>query len=150
MLGALPASQITGQTIERFASEKLESGRLDGTGGLSAKNVRDILSIIKMTLDIGFADEILTKKVSFAKPRVPAKKIEILSPEAHRGPRRRRPENENHHRYAENTEQRKGDSSAGDPVKKTRMAQNARTIRRGLCLNGNAGPHRAAAVYLQL
>ncbi len=82
MLGALPASQITGQTIERFASEKLESGRLDGTGGLSAKNVRDILSIIKMTLDIGFADEILTKKVSFAKPRVPAKKIEILSPEA--------------------------------------------------------------------
>ena len=82
VLGKLPANRITGQIIDRFASDKLESGRLDGTGGLSAKNVRDILSVIKMTLDIALADEILLKKVSFAKPRLSVKKAEILSPEA--------------------------------------------------------------------
>lgn len=82
VLGKLPANRITGQIIDRFASDKLESGRMDGTGGLSAKNVRDILSVIKMTLDIALADEILSKKVSFAKPRLLIKKAEILSPEA--------------------------------------------------------------------
>lgn len=80
ILGGLPVSQITGQVIDRFAGDKLEFGRLDGAGGLSAKNVRDILSVIKMTLDIAFADEIISKKISFVKPRIQAKKIEILSP----------------------------------------------------------------------
>ena len=70
---------IAGRIIDRFAGEKLESGRLDG-GGLSAKNVRDILSVIKMTLDIAWEDGIITRKISFAKPRLKAKTIDILSP----------------------------------------------------------------------
>lgn len=81
ILGQLPASGITSRTIERFTDEKLKSGRLDGCGGLSAKNVRDILSVIKMTLDIALEDEIITRKITFAKPRLKTKTIEILSSE---------------------------------------------------------------------
>lgn len=81
LLGELPVGGITGRIIDRFTGEKLESGRLDGGGGLSAKNVRDILSVIKMTLDIALEDEIITRKISFAKPRLKAKTIDILSPE---------------------------------------------------------------------
>lgn len=80
LLGELPVDGITGRIIDRFAGEKLESGRLDGGGGLSAKNVRDILSVIKMTLDIAWEDGIITRKISFAKPRLKAKTIDILSP----------------------------------------------------------------------
>lgn len=79
LLGELPVDGITGRIIDRFAGEKLESGRLDGGGGLSAKNVRDILSVIKMTLDIAWEDGIITRKISFAKPRLKAKTIDILS-----------------------------------------------------------------------
>ena len=81
LLGELPVGGITGRMIDRFTGEKLKSGRLDGGGGLSAKHVRDILSVIKMTLDIAWEDGIITRKISFAKPRLKVKTIDILSPE---------------------------------------------------------------------
>lgn len=46
-LGFLPVTKITAEAIEQFARDGLESGRLDGKGGLSAKTMSDILVIIK-------------------------------------------------------------------------------------------------------
>ncbi len=79
VLGKLPIQSITGQTIERFADQKLKNGRIDGNGGLAAKNVRDMLSIIKMALDIAQSNNIIQNKVSFSRPRLNHRKIEILS-----------------------------------------------------------------------
>jgi len=48
--GRRPTSAITKETLEKFVVEKLVSGRLDGSGGLSPKTVADILAIIKQIL----------------------------------------------------------------------------------------------------
>ena len=37
--------------VEGYIEQQLASGRLDNTGGLSAKTVTDILTIIKSTMD---------------------------------------------------------------------------------------------------
>lgn len=77
-LGNLPIRNITGQTVEEFADEKLRHGRIDGRGGLASKNVRDMLSIIKMSLDIAQSNKMIENKVSFSRPRLVQKNIEIL------------------------------------------------------------------------
>lgn len=50
-LGDSLLSQLTTQAIEDFIAAQLESGRLDGCGGLSAKTVTDILTVIKNTME---------------------------------------------------------------------------------------------------
>lgn len=50
-LGKYPLSRISTQLIEGYIEQQLVSGRLDKTGGLSAKTVTDILTIIKSTMD---------------------------------------------------------------------------------------------------
>ncbi|MCI9133213.1 MAG: site-specific integrase [Lachnospiraceae bacterium] len=46
-LGDLSAEQLTTGTVERFIQGKLEHGRLNGSGGLSEKSVRDMLAILR-------------------------------------------------------------------------------------------------------
>lgn len=50
-LGKYLLSKISTQLIEGYIEQQLVSGRLDNTGGLSAKTVTDILTIIKSTMD---------------------------------------------------------------------------------------------------
>lgn len=50
-LGKNLLSQITVKSIENFVAFQLNSGRLDGKGGLSAKTTSDMLTIIKSTLE---------------------------------------------------------------------------------------------------
>ena len=50
-LGKYPLSKISTQLIEGFIETQLNSGRLDKTGGLSAKTVTDILTIVKSTME---------------------------------------------------------------------------------------------------
>lgn len=50
-LGQYPLSRLTSQTVEAFILQQLDSGRLDGKGGLSPKTVSDMLVLIKTTLD---------------------------------------------------------------------------------------------------
>lgn len=50
-LGKYLLSQITVKSIENFIEFQLNSGRLDGKGGLSPKTVSDMLTIIKSTLE---------------------------------------------------------------------------------------------------
>lgn len=50
-LGDFLLSQLTTQIIESFIAEQLQSGRLDGHGGLAPKTVTDILTVIKNTME---------------------------------------------------------------------------------------------------
>ena len=50
-LGKYPLFKITTQLIEEYVEQQLTRGRLDNTGGLSAKTVTDILTIIKSTME---------------------------------------------------------------------------------------------------
>lgn len=49
-LGKLKINNINAQIVEKYIIQLMESGRLDGNGGLSAKTVSDILTIIKATV----------------------------------------------------------------------------------------------------
>lgn len=50
-LGPVRIEQISAKLIEKYVAQLLESGRIDGTGGLSTKTVGDILVIIKATVE---------------------------------------------------------------------------------------------------
>lgn len=49
-LGDMPLFQVTSSTIQKYIDQKLESGRLDGCGGLSVKTARDIVGLLKCSL----------------------------------------------------------------------------------------------------
>lgn len=49
-LGSCRINKMETAFLENFLLHKLETGRLDGRGGLSRKTVRDILSVIKLVL----------------------------------------------------------------------------------------------------
>lgn len=81
-LGDITLSTIDTETLDAFLVSKLQHGRLDGTGGLSAAYVRSIMMILDAA--INYATEIhmctpLTHKVQ--KPAIVRKHISILSPE---------------------------------------------------------------------
>lgn len=50
-LGKYQLSKISTQLVESFIEKQLNSGRLDNNGGLSAKTVTDILTIVKSTIE---------------------------------------------------------------------------------------------------
>lgn len=50
-LGKYKLSGITTEMVESFIEQQLTEGRLDNTGGLSAKTVTDILTIVKSTME---------------------------------------------------------------------------------------------------
>lgn len=49
VLGKFPIGKISTSSIKEFISNKLQSGKLDGSGGLSPKTISDILVVIKET-----------------------------------------------------------------------------------------------------
>lgn len=51
VLGDYRLSDLNTQVIEQFIKQKLDSGRLDGTGGLSHKTTSDILTILKSVVE---------------------------------------------------------------------------------------------------
>ena len=52
-LGDYEISSLTSDIVNRFLREKLNSGRLDGTGGLSPKTVTDIRSVLLLGIEYG-------------------------------------------------------------------------------------------------
>ena len=59
-LGKYPISKISTALIERFVSDKLTKGRLDGNGGLSPKTMSDILLFMKESFKYAQASGIIT------------------------------------------------------------------------------------------
>ncbi len=78
--GYRKTTEITVQLIELFASEKLKSGSLKSTAGLSPKTVKDILSLLKSIIKYGVKNSLIPESlVVFSGPRVLKKEIEIFS-----------------------------------------------------------------------
>lgn len=49
-IGFIKIERMSTKLIEKYMAQLIESGRIDGAGGLSAKTVSDILAIIKATI----------------------------------------------------------------------------------------------------
>lgn len=79
--GDMQLQELTSQAIEQFSNLKIESGRLDGKGGLSPKRVRDILSVIKIVLDYSQKQGYMKHTIKFSLPRNNSSHSEILSKE---------------------------------------------------------------------
>lgn len=81
-LGQTRLCDIDSTAVERFSYKLMTDGRKDGNGGLSAKTVRDILSILKMILAYGTEKGYFDEKVlKFSLPRVKKQKADILKKE---------------------------------------------------------------------
>lgn len=83
-LGELAVQKLTAETLQAFLDQKLISGRLDGTGGLSIKTVNDIYVIIKSALKRAnrfnnFAVEQVFAEVKA--PQVKQPKISVFGPQ---------------------------------------------------------------------
>lgn len=81
-LGAKQMDQLSSSTINRFLAAKLESGRLDRTGGLSASYVRSIALVINSAIRYGVAENLCVPLHSpITKPPLPKTELHILSVE---------------------------------------------------------------------
>lgn len=78
--GIRSMDSITSTVINSFLSDKLEHGRLDGTGGLSAAYVRSITLIINSALRFGMDQGLCpVGKLKINKPTVVPKELPVLS-----------------------------------------------------------------------
>ena len=79
---AFKLEEIDTVIIRNFINEKLSSGRIDGTGGLSNKSVKDISSVLKMIIKYGASKGLLHSSLTdFSVPKDRKKDIKILSPQ---------------------------------------------------------------------
>lgn len=79
-LGSVCVNQLTASVINRFLVVKLESGRTDGCGGLSANYVRSISLVISSALKFGVSEGLCAPLHSpITKPSLSKKELCILS-----------------------------------------------------------------------
>lgn len=82
-LGNCPLNKLTAQKIADFLQEKLQNGRLDKNGGLSAKTIADILCLIKSAVKMAVRDFNLPQAAAILAMRPPItvrqRKPEILN-----------------------------------------------------------------------
>lgn len=81
-LGGMKLSQITSTAVNSFLAQKLNNGRLDKSGSLSASYVRGIMLIINAALEFAANENMCTPlKNPIYKPIALKKDIQILKPE---------------------------------------------------------------------
>lgn len=79
-LGALYVSALSTQCLEQFLQKKLQSGRLDGKGGLSNKTVSDFRSLLKLILEYAKkAGYFCPSDLNFSTPAGRFPKIQVLN-----------------------------------------------------------------------
>ena len=66
-LGNIRIDQISNEQLEFFFRNKLSHGRLDGTGGLSAKSVSDLRGVIKLILEYAYDQALLDRHITLPK-----------------------------------------------------------------------------------
>lgn len=82
-LGSMRANQLTTSAINQFLAAKLESGRIDGSGGLSASYVRSISLVISSAIDFGVTEGMCSPLPSpITKPSLLKKELCILATDA--------------------------------------------------------------------
>jgi integrase len=80
ILGGYRLHKLTSADIDNFAKGKLTDGRIDGSGGLSSKTVRDILSVIKSVIDFAEKEKLITKSyLTVTYPKSVQPEIHIIS-----------------------------------------------------------------------
>ena len=79
LLGKSRIKKLTAADVSRFALDKLENGRVDGSGGLSAKTVRDLLSIIKAIVDYAFTENFISSEITITYPKQQQRAMRVLS-----------------------------------------------------------------------
>ena len=80
-LGNYLLNKLNNKIIQNFLLDKSKNGRLDNTGGLSSKTIRDITAIIKSSLKSAFKENLIPNlSLDFIYPKITQKdKIYILS-----------------------------------------------------------------------
>ena len=80
-LGNYLLNKLNNKIIQNFLLDKSKSGRLDNTGGLSSKTIRDITAIIKSSLKSAFKENLISNlSLDFIYPKITQKdKIYTLS-----------------------------------------------------------------------
>lgn len=71
-------SGLTTQKLNNFIHSKLQFGRLDGHGGLSAKTVRDIMRVYH-SIEQYAVQEYGVKSINFTMPKVERKQLNVLN-----------------------------------------------------------------------
>ncbi len=80
IMGSMSVNMITTEFLNNFTAEKISSGRLDGTGGLSAKTVQSIVGVIKSAFK--YAEKIygINNPTNFITvPKTEQKEMEVLT-----------------------------------------------------------------------
>ena len=77
-LGREYFSGLTTQKLNNFIHSKLQYGRLDGHGGLSAKTVRDIMRVYH-SIEQYAVQEYGVKSTNFTMPKVERKQLNVLN-----------------------------------------------------------------------
>ena len=84
-LGSLPLSAITPTAVNAFLCKKMQTGRLDGKGGLSPSYVRSITLVISSALKFAVEQELCAPfKSSILKPQLSHQELTLLSLENQR------------------------------------------------------------------
>ena len=79
-LGIMRICKIDSAVIEHFINEKLNSGRIDHSGGLSRKTVRDILTVLSLVLKYANKIGLMNiNQIHYSFPRIENKEIEIFT-----------------------------------------------------------------------
>ena len=78
VLGGEYFSGLTTQKLNNFVHSKLQSGRLDGKGGLSAKTVHDIMRVYH-SIEQYAAQEYGVKSTHFTMPKTEKKQLDVLN-----------------------------------------------------------------------
>ena len=71
-------TNLTAASINDFIWQKLNNGRLNGKGGLSAKSVRDIMTVFR-SISVYAAREYGFREIHFTMPKTEQKRLEVLN-----------------------------------------------------------------------
>ena len=76
------SDQLTNEAVNQFLKDKLQNGRLDGHGGLSAKRVRDILAILLQAIRYGEKKGAISNfDYDIIRPKIEATELPVLTTE---------------------------------------------------------------------
>ena len=83
-IGGLLLKDLAPQHLQRLFNEKLVSGKVDGSGGLSAASVRYMYVVIHEALDQALINSLVTRNVSNATklPQIKKTKVEVFTVES--------------------------------------------------------------------
>ena len=83
-IGGLLLKDLAPQHLQRLYNEKLVSGKVDGSGGLSAASVRYMYVVIHEALDQALRNNLVTRNVSNAPklPQLKKTKVEVFTVES--------------------------------------------------------------------